>query len=542
MGTVTTDQSRLRTGADLPARAPARPSRVVLIAVCLLTLLGTVLRLYRFPQVPVGLQQDEVSEAYEAYSLLHTGADRWGNRMPAYFLSWGSGQNVMQAYLTVPVIAITGLTRASTRIVPLVCGILTLPAIFWLTWLWYGEVAGLAALFILTLAPWHIFLSRFGIENNPLPFFLTTGLLTWTIAIRSRSPLKIALCLLPFAAAAYTYGVALPFLAVLIPLLALVSLRPIRQSPRPWIAALALFLVSTAPLDLFLAKNHLFRRDYSFEHSLPFTAPMLTVTRFDQIQSEAASGRQRLKHNLHLISNGLSSDIQLFQVPNRAPLPRLIYDLALVGLLAAAFLCWRRKRLDDPFLLWSIACLPIVLLIPLNTSRAIVLGIPYVIFAGSGFAFLLRLRPERVYKGAVVALAVVLFAIPVQRFLRAYFGEAYAAELAPYTYPDLPQALGIVTQQQRPGELVYISNDLALNYVQVLFFLKIDPHTFQAAHPTVDNPDFGPFRFTRERIAASRQPFVYLLSPGEADLCAASTRQQAVGPFRLGHCPAPTAN
>ena len=114
----------MEMGREIPpteVRCPFRLKSLTMLGIvlaCLITLTGTALRIYKFPQVPVGLQQDEISEAYEAYSLLHTGRDRWGNRLPAYFLSWGSGQNVLQSYLTVPVVAFVGLDRVSTRAVP----------------------------------------------------------------------------------------------------------------------------------------------------------------------------------------------------------------------------------------------------------------------------------------------------------------------------------------------------------------------------------------------------------------------------------------
>ena len=44
-----------------------------------IVLLGAILRLWHFPHVPAGMNQDEAGAAYEAWSLLKTGADKWGN-------------------------------------------------------------------------------------------------------------------------------------------------------------------------------------------------------------------------------------------------------------------------------------------------------------------------------------------------------------------------------------------------------------------------------------------------------------------------------
>jgi hypothetical protein len=100
-------------GVALAPIISSRPrKRIVLV---LLLLAGTFMLLYKFPSVPIGLHQDEMSEAYESYCLLHTGADRWGLPLPVYFVGWGSGQNVLQSYLTIPVVAALGLTRVSAR-------------------------------------------------------------------------------------------------------------------------------------------------------------------------------------------------------------------------------------------------------------------------------------------------------------------------------------------------------------------------------------------------------------------------------------------
>jgi hypothetical protein len=66
----------------------------------LFILIGTILRFLQFGNIPTGFHGDEASIGFEAFSLLNTGADRWGHKLPAYFLSWGSGQNTLYGYLT----------------------------------------------------------------------------------------------------------------------------------------------------------------------------------------------------------------------------------------------------------------------------------------------------------------------------------------------------------------------------------------------------------------------------------------------------------
>src|SRR5579863_2905109 len=77
--------------ADRAAMTPARwivrhRSLAALIAILVV---AAGLRFYNLAGDPPGLFCDEASRIYDAYSVLHTGADRWGERFPFYFKSLG---------------------------------------------------------------------------------------------------------------------------------------------------------------------------------------------------------------------------------------------------------------------------------------------------------------------------------------------------------------------------------------------------------------------------------------------------------------------
>ncbi|MBR5280514.1 MAG: hypothetical protein IKU26_06080, partial [Clostridia bacterium] len=67
----------------------------------LILLLGIFLRVYQFGTLPIGLNQDEAFAGYEAFSLAHYGVDSAGYHNPVYFVSWGSGMNVLESYLAI---------------------------------------------------------------------------------------------------------------------------------------------------------------------------------------------------------------------------------------------------------------------------------------------------------------------------------------------------------------------------------------------------------------------------------------------------------
>ena len=97
----------------------------------LIIISGTLLRLLFIGSIPAGLNQDEASAGYEAWALLSYGIDRNGDAWPVLFTAWGSGQNVLYSYLSIPFIALFGLNEISPRLAMGISGSLSL-LIFWL--------------------------------------------------------------------------------------------------------------------------------------------------------------------------------------------------------------------------------------------------------------------------------------------------------------------------------------------------------------------------------------------------------------------------
>lgn len=93
---------------------------------------GILVRLIDFPNHPSGLNQDEASIGYDAWSILNYGIDRNGVSYPVHLVAWGSGQNALYAYLSMPFIALFGLNVFSVRIVNLLFSLLTIIAVFFI--------------------------------------------------------------------------------------------------------------------------------------------------------------------------------------------------------------------------------------------------------------------------------------------------------------------------------------------------------------------------------------------------------------------------
>src|SRR5258708_4771339 len=96
--------------------------------------LAFFLRFYKVTDDPPSLNWDEVSIAYNAYSIMKTGRDEWGQFLPIHFKSYGEYKLPVQIYGSIPGIAIFGLNELGVRITPVIYGTLTVLVIFLLGW------------------------------------------------------------------------------------------------------------------------------------------------------------------------------------------------------------------------------------------------------------------------------------------------------------------------------------------------------------------------------------------------------------------------
>ena len=159
------------TRAALPERT-ARWGRWLPLA---LILIGVLARGWALGAVPGGLNQDEAFAGYEAWSLLTSGVDSWGYPYPCYLVAWGSGMNALESYLAMPFLALMGGTATALRMPQFLCACLSLPVCYDLLRRLASRRLALVGLGLLAISPWHIMLSRWGLESNLAPAFLLFG-------------------------------------------------------------------------------------------------------------------------------------------------------------------------------------------------------------------------------------------------------------------------------------------------------------------------------------------------------------------------------
>ena len=89
------------------------------LLVVIFSFISLFLFLYKLTTVPPCLNADETTNAYDAYSILKTGKDQYGNFLPLRFKSFGDYKLPLLTYLTIPFIKIFGLNELGIRLVNL---------------------------------------------------------------------------------------------------------------------------------------------------------------------------------------------------------------------------------------------------------------------------------------------------------------------------------------------------------------------------------------------------------------------------------------
>src|SRR5574344_59752 len=174
--------------------------------------IGMLIRTVEIANIPYGIGGDEASEGYEAYSLLHYGVDRHLKSFPVHFISWGSGQNSLYAYLDIPFIAILGLNEFAVRIPMAILGCITLLLIYLFFSKYTGKKTTLIGLICFTISPWHIMKSRWSLESNLFPDLILISTILLYVGIKESKNKAWLAGLIIMGISVYSYGTAYFFI------------------------------------------------------------------------------------------------------------------------------------------------------------------------------------------------------------------------------------------------------------------------------------------------------------------------------------------
>ena len=206
--------------------------------VSIILALSLFLRVSLLNVVPPELFGDEIDVGYQAYSLLKTGKDLYGQILPTYIHSLSEWRAPLLMYATVPTVAAFGSNEWGVRLPSAIFGSLAPIILFLLvteTFKNWKLKIGICASIALAVMPWHVWYSRAAFETV---LMLDLTMLGTLLFLKKR----FSLGLLFLALAMYTYSTATLFIPLWILFLHFFT------RTRPKILSLVLLAVILTPL------------------------------------------------------------------------------------------------------------------------------------------------------------------------------------------------------------------------------------------------------------------------------------------------------
>ncbi len=411
---------------------------------------------------------------YDAYALLEYGIDRNGIHNPVHMIAWGSGQNALLAYISMPFIKIFGLSVFSIRIAPALLGCFAVLIIFLLGRRIESTNFGLIVAGITAVSPWHIMISRWALESNILPVFMLTSV--YLLIKSSDNKHFLPLSFLFFGLSLYAYAPSY----LVIPLFLFISgiyCIIFRVFTAKNIAVSGLVLVIVAlPIFIFIVINTLKLPAFeSYILSIPRYTGTPRYTHMSSIYSGAFL-QETIKHLAHSIKI-LFIDFNDFELQNSAPTVGYLPKHSLPLIIGGFFICTWKAITSKHFnpvtiiIIWFFCSFIVSGISSPAIHRMNTIVFPIIIFFAYGLHALFN-------NSKALALAFCLMlSITSYHFYKIYTTE-YADQVSSFFFQGYGDAVKDAQQYLIEGENLYASDALNQPYIATLFHLKYDPNEY----------------------------------------------------------------
>ena len=146
------------------------------------------LRVFNITGNPPGVHADEADSGYNAYSILKTGKDFYGDFLPIQITGFAENfRTPLSTYLTIPFVAVLGLSVLSIRLPAVVSGTLFVILIFYLVKKLFDLKSALIAAILSSINPWAVHISRAYADHILALDFFLLGII---IFLHSRNNIK----------------------------------------------------------------------------------------------------------------------------------------------------------------------------------------------------------------------------------------------------------------------------------------------------------------------------------------------------------------
>lgn len=497
------------------------------IGLILILVLASILRLWGLVNAPAGFNADEAAIGYNAYSILKTGKDEYGNFWPLVFKSFGDYKPGLYVYLVMPLVAILGLSELAVRLPNAILGIATVWLIYLLAKkLFRSEAVGLVAAMLLAISPWHIHFSRGGWESNAATFFLSLGVYLF---IKFKEDQRYFFgSMLAFLAAMYVYQSP----RLIVPLLLVGFFLPLANKLKSSYYRLILPSLLLIVIALPLVWQFIGGEGVSRFNGLSFLADPGPTSRLEQLRGEhqeAYSWSTKLVHNKltaylpqlfrHYLDH-FSPDFLFINgdevARNKVPETGQLYLIESIMLLIGLYYLVKEGGSGWSIILVWLIVAPSAAALTFQTPsalRGLNMIVPLSVISALGLVKILATFNQRLVKIILAVVIVVSLSFELSHYLESYLVHY------PKRYPDaweygFKEMVSKLMKYQDRFDKVVITDRYDQPYILVLFYEKYDPSQYQPqAHLTQrDKFNFGTVRsfdkyqfrpFTKNELEAS---------------------------------------
>lgn len=449
-------------------------------------LIAVFLRFYQINNLPPSLNWDEVSIGYNAYSILKTGRDEWGQFLPLSFRAFGDYKLPLYIYLDVPFVAMLGLNEIAVRLPSVVAGI----GVVLLTFLILKELTksvyfALWGMLISAIVPWLVIFSRIALEANLALFLTMASFYLLLLAQRKKGILPYSAILLGLSAFSYNSSrvLILPFL-----LLVAFLFRPLKKKEVFISLIILLVFIGVAFFQaLTVDSGARYRWTTILDEGaitrinqlrglshLPFILNQLTYNKATYFTVEAF--KNYLSHfDPNFLFTAGGSNFQ-FSIPGTGQIYLALFPLILFGI-------WRivRQRKN-----WQIFILGWMLIAPIpgaitrdapHALRTIFLTIPLLVSAVIGIKWSKDFLSPKIFRPLAVIMILILLS-STYMFWQNYTGN-YKQDYSWSWQYGYKQAVEFIKTNQASYDRIVFSKIYGEPHAFMLFYLSYDPYKYQ---------------------------------------------------------------
>jgi len=463
------------------------------IIVAVITLIGLISRFYNLGAVPPSLNWDEVSIGYNAYSVLKTGRDEYGELMPLSFRSFGDYKQPLYVYSVIPFIFLFDLTPFAVRLPSAIFGFLSIVFVFFLVYeLFFAStkkttIAILTAL-LYSISPWSIQFSRFASEANEALSLTLCGVWLLLRGTRIKSKFIILASFVFFILSMYTYHshkIFTPFI-----LLSILWLRKAYfLSNRRFLGILiALFFIGNL---FWLVDANTTQRGRSVLLTAEQTQLLEQPIKYLREDKKNGDILGVLLHNRRIIyvktylKNYLSHFDPNFlfmrgdNARHHAPDMGVVYLVSLPFIIFGFLSLWKRYKKEAVFLsLWLLGA-PAVSALAINSPNAIrsMMFLPlWQIFAAFGIISFLSLIKHQTFKYMSIFFIILFYLLNIYYFFHQYFMHTNR-EYARYWQYGYKEAIEYALSLPQNTPIIF-DQDIEQAPTFYLFYAKKDPSKY----------------------------------------------------------------